>query len=478
MGACMSRNTGTPVSAVHAMDGRLVASVVAAGIMSFSGVVVETAMNVTFPTLMGEFGVDTATVQWITTGYLLVLSLIIPLSSHLKRRFPLKTLFVGAACAFLTGTLMAALSPSFAVLLAGRLVQGIGTGIALPLMFNIILEQVPKQNLGTMMGVGNLITAVAPAVGPSFGGFLVSSVSWRAVFWVLVPVIVIALVMGAVCIRQSSELEKARFDGKGMALIAVGFAAFIFAGSNASSAGWLAPQVLGLFGLTIVCISVFCIHSLHAEAPLLRVRVFGNPVFALSVACIVLTQLTTLGLGFLIPNMAQLSLKADAFTAGCLLVPGCVLGAVLSPIGGKILDRAGAKPPIVFGNLCILAAAVLFAAFGTHLTLSLIVAFYLLYTLGQGVYFGNTMTNGLAHLSPELAADGNAVTNTLQQLAGAVGTTFVSTIVATAQAGASDLATATAIGTASAFMLTAAFCIASTICVGIIFFALNNGEPR
>lgn len=473
----MSRN-GTTAAAERAMDGRLVASIVAAGLMSFSGVVVETAMNVTFPTLMGEFGVDTATVQWITTGYLLVLSLVIPLSSYLKRKCPLKALFVTAATAFLAGTLMAALSPSFAVLLAGRLVQGIGTGIALPLMFNIILEQVPEQNLGTMMGVGNLITAVAPAVGPSFGGFLVSSVSWRAVFWVLVPVIVAALVMGATCIRQSSELEDARFDGAGFALLAVGFAAFIFAGSNASSAGWLAPQVLGLFALSIVLIAVFCVHSLRAEAPLLRVRVFANPVFALSVACIVLTQLTTLGLGFLIPNMAQLSLGADAFTAGCLLVPGCVLGAVLSPIGGKILDRVGPKPPIVFGNLCVLVAALLFAAFGTRLTLLLIVGIYLLYTLGQGVFFGNTMTNGLAHLAPEVSADGNALTNTLQQLAGAVGTTFVSTIVASAQAGATDLAAATATGTANAFMLTAAFCIASTACVFVIFFVLKNGTRR
>lgn len=460
------------------MDGRLVASVVAAGLMSFSGVVVETAMNVTFPTLMGEFGIDTATVQWITTGYLLVLSLVIPLSSFFKRHFALKTLFAVAATAFLAGTIMAAVSPSFAVLLAGRLVQGIGTGIALPLMFNIILEQVPEKNLGTMMGVGNLITAVAPAVGPSFGGFLVSTVSWRAVFWVLVPVIVLALIMGLASIRQSSELEDAHFDGAGFALLAVAFAAFIFAGSNASSAGWLAPQVLGLFVLSIVCIAVFCRHSLKSEAPLLRVRVFGTPVFALSVACIVLTQLTTLGLGFLIPNFAQLVLGTDAFTAGCLLVPGCILGAVLSPVSGKILDRMGAKPPIVFGNLCILVAVVLFAAFGANLTVVTIVAFYLLYTLGQGTYFGNTMTNGLAHLEPALAADGNAVTNTLQQLAGAVGTTFVSTIVASAQLGATDMAAATATGTASAFMLTAAFCVVSTICVGVIFFVLKNGERR
>lgn len=116
------------------IDGKLVLSILAAGIMSFSGVVVETAMNVTFPTLMEEFGIGTSTVQWITTGYLLVLAIIIPASSYLKKRFTTKSLFVTAVCLFIIGTVMAAAAPVFPVLLAGRLIQGVGTGIALPMM--------------------------------------------------------------------------------------------------------------------------------------------------------------------------------------------------------------------------------------------------------------------------------------------------------------------------------------------------------
>lgn len=129
------------------IDAKLILSIIAAGIMSFSGVVVETAMNVTFPTLMKEFNIDTATVQWITTGYLLVLACIIPASSYLKKRFTTKSLFVTAICLFIIGTVMAAAAPVFSLLLAGRLIQGIGTGIALPLMFNIVLEQVPEERL-------------------------------------------------------------------------------------------------------------------------------------------------------------------------------------------------------------------------------------------------------------------------------------------------------------------------------------------
>ena len=142
------------------IDLKLILSIVATGIMSFSGVVVETAMNVTFPSLMEEFQIGTSSVQWITTGYLLVLAVIIPTSSYLKKRFRMKALFMTAIILFIIGTVLAAVTPVFSLLLLGRLIQGVGTGIALPLMFNITMEQVPEEKLGVMMGTASLITAM------------------------------------------------------------------------------------------------------------------------------------------------------------------------------------------------------------------------------------------------------------------------------------------------------------------------------
>ena len=208
------------------IDGKLVLSILAAGIMSFSGVVVETAMNVTFPTLMEEFGIGTSTVQWITTGYLLVLAIIIPASSYLKKRFTTKSLFVTAVCLFIIGTVMAAAAPVFPVLLAGRLIQGVGTGIALPMMFNIVLEQVPEDRLGLMMGIASLITAMAPAVGPSLGGVIVSWFGWRMIFVVLLPLLVLSFIFGVTSIRQVTETKKISFQVVDYLLIAVGFAPY------------------------------------------------------------------------------------------------------------------------------------------------------------------------------------------------------------------------------------------------------------
>ena len=255
------------------IDAKLIFSIIAAGIMSFSGVVVETAMNVTFPTLMEEFSIGTSTVQWITTGYLLILAMIIPASSYLKKRFTLKKLFVTAICLFLVGTIMAAVTPVFSLLLLGRLIQGVGTGIALPLMFNIVLEQVPAKKLGLMMGIASLITAMAPAVGPSVGGMLVSNFGWRMIFISLIPLLLLSFFLGVFSIRQVTATEKISFQWLDYIFLAAGFACFIFATSTASEAGWISVQVLGLLAASIICIVIFCLRCKKSETPLIDIRV-------------------------------------------------------------------------------------------------------------------------------------------------------------------------------------------------------------
>lgn len=447
------------------IDVKLILSIIAAGIMSFSGVVVETAMNVTFPTLMAEFDIGTSTVQWITTGYLLILAVIIPASSWLKRRFTTKQLFVTAITLFLIGTILAAAAPVFSVLLAGRLIQGVGTGIALPLMFNIILEQVPYEKIGFMMGVASLITAIAPAVGPSFGGMLVTHFGWRTIFLALLPLLLLSFFFGVTSIRQVTETAKVPFQTTDYLLLVIGFACFIFGINRASDSGWLSAPVLVLLLIAILALALFYRRSLHETEPLLRVQVFHTLPFTLSVLVLILVQFICLGMGFLIPNYAQLVSGENAFLAGCLLLPGCILGAIFSPISGRVLDRFGAKRPILLGNASILLSTICFSLFLKNSTTLAIVIFYIFFAAGQGFTVGTSMTNGLKHLPDAQSSDGNAVINTLQQLAGAVGTSVVSTIVASAQAADPDnLALGTQIGTQSSFLVLAVLAVLMICC--------------
>ena len=460
------------------LDTRLLLSIVAAGIMSFSGVVVETAMNVTFPTLMREFSIGTSLVQWITTGYLLVLALIIPTSAYLKRRFSTRRLFITAVSSFLGGTLLAAWSPSFFVLLFGRLLQGIGTGIALPMMFNIILEQVPGERLGFMIGVASLITAMAPAVGPSLGGLIVSYFGWRMIFVSLLPFLLLSAVLGIKNIRQAGTLAPCKFNLGLYLLLIIGFSSLIFATTLASADGWLSGKVLSLFALCIAALALFYRLSRKSSAPLLRVEIFRYAPYALSTISLLLVGFICLGLGFLIPNYAQLVSGTDAFTAGCLLLPGCLLGAALAPISGRLLDKFGAKRPILLGNLSILLSVVCYSLYPGELSSLLFIVFYLFFAFGQGFSMGTIMTNGLSQLPEELNADGNAAMNTLLQLAGAVGTAVISTIVAAAQASEpTSLAHATMVGSRHGFYVLAASAVI-ILCCSLRVFALIKKQAK
>ena len=455
------------------LDRGLLLSIVATGLMSFTGVVIETAMNVTFPTLMQEFGIHLSTVQWITTGYLLMLAIIIPTSAYLKQRFLSRRLFLFANLVFLLGTVMGCFSPTFPVLLLGRLLQGIGTGVALPLMFNIVMEQAPKDKIGMMMGTATLVVAMAPAVGPSVGGMIVNDYGWRMIFLSLLPVIVFSLLCGLTSIRQSSALGHPSFPLLSYLLLASGFSCFLVAASLAGSLGWMDSEVIGFFAASFLLLGIFCRRSLRETSPLLHLQTFGNLPFTLSVISLLLLQFICLGIGFFIPNFAQIVLGENAFVAGCILLPGCLLGAILAPISGRLLDRFGARRPILLGCFFILCSVSLFYGHINNAAVGVLTAIYVVFTLGQGFSSGNIMVSGLNRLPLHLKADGNAIFNTLQQLAGAIGTAIISTIVAMPQADfPGNLAKATATGSENACLL---LCVLALLLFFLMYRATKNG---
>ena len=454
-------------------DGRFFLSIAATGILSFVGVVIETAMNVTFPTLMQEFSVTTDTVQWLTTGYLLVLACIIPVSGFLKRRFPMKRLFVCAAALFIIGTILDGQATSITAMIIGRMLQGGGTGVALPLMFNIVIEQAPQDKMGLMMGAAMLVCALAPAVGPSVGGFIVTHFGWRMIFWCLLPVLVLSLCAGAYAIRQSSDYGKTPFDFLGWLCLAFSFTCFILACTRLDKLAAQAVPIAGLLVLTLLGLYAFYQHEEKrkktGKAALINLDVFTRPSFVFSVFGVVGMQFVVLAIGFLIPNFSQLVSGETAFRAGCILLPGCLVGAALAPISGRIYDWLGARRPILTGSILALVSVILFNLLLPSASTLVLTCIYVIYTIGQGLSVGNILTFGLSQLPMPLRSDGNAVFNTLQQLAGAIGTAAAAAIVAAAQHGAADFTLATADGTKTAFVMLLLISAAQGLCMVCAF---------
>ncbi|MCR5667066.1 MAG: DHA2 family efflux MFS transporter permease subunit [Eubacterium sp.] len=446
------------------LDARLILAIVATGLMSFCGVLVETAMNVTFPTLMEEFQIGTSTVQWITTGYLLVLAIIVPTSSFFNKKCKMKTLFLAAIILFIAGTLLAAVAPTFALLLGGRLIQGVGTGLALPLMYNIILQQTPHEKMGMMMGVGMMITGVAPAIGPTVGGLMVETYGWRTIFLVLLPFLVFSLIAGLFAIRQSSELSKPSFDIGGYLLLAGAFATLIIGCSMAGSYGWISVPCLSLIAVAVVCMLFFIKKSKKTKHALINLKVFRNKTFTFSLGAYSLTFFMILSVSYLIPNFTQLAIGQSALVAGLIMLPGSILTMLLSPISGKIYDRVGARLPLTLGSLVVVAAQIIFFIVVRHASVPVLIGVYLVFAFGQCMVIGNSMTHGINALAPQLNADGNAVYNTATQLFGAIGTSIISSIVAASQA-TMDMTLGTITGTAHGFILLIVLAIVSVISI-------------
>jgi len=434
------------------VDLKLILAVIAAGLLSFCGVIVETAMNVTFPVLMRQFSINTATVQWLTTAYLLVVAIIVPISSFLKRRFRTKTLFVTANLLFMAGLLIDASAANFDSLVLGRIIQGLGTGIALPLMFNIILDWVPDQQKGMLMGVGTLITAIAPALGPTFGGLVISSLGWHWIFILLLPLLIVSLVFGCYAIRQAEPTVKTSFDVLGWLMIMLVFVGFTLAFSNLQNLSQQPGLIIGALVIGVLGLIGFVQRTRRTSQPLISLEIFKARSFDWHLLGFFLVQINALGLAFILPNYIQIVTGKSALLAGLFVLPGAAIGAAFAPLGGRLLDRFGAVKPILTGATILVIAIALFTVFGLRLTGMLILWFYILLMIGMGLTMGNTMTSGLSQLSLDQQADGNAVFNTLQQFAGATGTSIVSVLITLVQTHSSGtLAQRTALGSTVGF---------------------------
>lgn len=413
---------------------KVIGAIIAAGIMSFCGVTVETATNIIFPALSQQFKVGTSTVQWMTTAYLLTVAIVISLSAIFKKNFKTKSLFLTANLAFILGLVIDGILSfavtSFPLLLVGRVIQGIGTGIALPLMFNIILTEVPEDKIGMMMGVGALITAIAPAVGPIFGGAVSDALSWHFIFIFLLPLLLISLILGIVSIPKQQKPAGVKLDFLSLIWIVLTFSGIVFGFSALSK-----NMSLAIILMVIAVIAGWLLfhRSDRIQNPILNLKIMQNHNFTQHTVAFFSLQLLTLGFSFILPNYLQIVNGQSATGAALFCLPGAVIGAVFAPFAGKLLDDYGARRPIWIGASCDVFALLMFAIFGMHLANWMILCFYFIYMIGVGLSFGNIMTDGLTHLKMQQQADGNAVFNTLMQLSGAVSTAVVSTIVAHAQ---------------------------------------------
>ena len=459
---------------------RLIALLVGA---AFVVILNETIMSVALPELMVEFAVTAATAQWLTTAFMLTMAVVIPFTGWLLVRLPLRIVFVIAMSTFTGGTLFASLAVVFPMLVAGRVVQAVGTAIMIPLLMTTVLNVVPADRRGRTMGVISIVIAVAPAIGPTMGGLVLEVLSWRWMFWSVLPIGIVALVAGAVLIRNVTEPRPIPLDVLSGVLSAVGFAGLIFGlssiGEAASGNALISPWIP--VGIGAVALAVFVWRQLALkDFALLDVRAFWFPTFTVSLVLMLVSMMSLFGTLILLPLYMQQVLGTSTLNSGLALLPGGLIMGVLGWFVGRAFDRIGPRPLIIPGS--ILASAGLwgmFATFSDDSSLALVVTWHIVLSVGLAFLFSPLMTSALGSLPPHLYSHGSALLNTLQQVAAAAGTALFITvmtlgIVSGAESGLGDAA-AQMTGVHNALLLGA---VISLIPVIGVFFVRNSAQTE
>lgn len=431
-----TRKTAEP--AVPAGGTRVIALLV---IAAFVVILNETVMSVALPELMDDFAISASTAQWITTAFMLTMAAVIPISGYLLTRLPLRTVFMIAMTSFLLGTLLAALAPTFPVLVAGRVVQAVGTAIMMPLLFTTVLNVVPAHRRGRTMGVISIVIAVAPATGPTLGGVILDALDWRWMFWIMLPIAAIALVLGATMIRNVTETRDLPLDVLSVILAALGFAGLVFglssigsaAEGNALVAPWI-PLAVGVLSLAVFTWRQLGLRD-HA---LLDVRAFGTPTFTISLVMMCTGMMGMFGTLIVLPIYLQSVLGLDAMHTGLTLLPGGLLMGVMGLIVGRLFDRFGARPLVVPGTAVVATALWGMTTLTAESTQSTVIAWHMLLNGGLSFMFSPLMTSALGSLPRRLYSHGSAILSTLQQVAGAAGTAVFITVMTTATLAGAD----------------------------------------
>ncbi|WP_111720925.1 DHA2 family efflux MFS transporter permease subunit [Homoserinimonas sp. OAct 916] len=451
-------------------------------VSAFVVILNETIMSVALPVLMADLRIPASAAQWLTTAFLLTMAIVIPITGFLLQRFHTRSIFIAAMTFFSIGTLICALAPGFEALVGGRIVQACGTAIMLPLLMTTVMTLVPPSSRGKTMGNISIVMSVAPAIGPTLSGLILHVLDWRWLFWLVLPIAIIALVMGAARIQNVTTPRRLAIDVLSVMLSAFAFGGLIFGLSSLGEAArgtvlvppWI-PLVTGAIALVSFITRQLWLQ--RSDRSLLDLRTFRSSNFTVATLMLAISMLSLFGMIIALPLYVQNVLQMDALATGLLLFPGGLLMGLLAPLVGRIYDARGPRLLVVPGS--IIVSAVFWGAtrMDENTPFLFVLVLHLGLSVGLALLFTPLFSASLGSLKPQLYSHGSAIIGTVQQLAGAAGTALFITVmtvqsVALTAEGATGVAAAAG-GIQSAFMAGA---ILSLLAVVAAFFVRKPAD--
>lgn len=392
---------------------------------TFCTVLNQTLLATAFPTLMKEFDISASTIQWLTTGFLLVNGIMIPISAWLINSFSSKKLYISAMTTFLIGTIICFIAQNFPVLLAGRLIQAVGVGLSMPLLQNIMLTIFPPEKRGSAMGMAGIVIGLAPALGPTLSGWIIDHYSWRDLFGMVIPIVILVLVLALFFMKSVIELTHPKIDTISVILSTIGFGSLLYGFSSVGDKGWLSKEVLGFLIIGIIFIFLFSKRQLKIEHPFLELRVFKSKIFTIAAVLAGVTNMAMIGAEMVLPLYIQNIRGESAFHSGLMLLPGALVMGLMMPITGAIFDKRGARKLAITGMFILTSATLPFAFLTSKTSVIVIVVLYAIRMFGISMVMMPVTTSGMNALPAHLISHGTAVNNTFRQVASSIGTAIL-----------------------------------------------------
>lgn len=407
-------------------------------VATFVVILNETIMNVALPRLMVDLGVDAPTVQWLSTGFLLTMAVVIPTTGFILQRMSTRAVFMLAMGLFSSGTALAAVAPDFTLLLLARIIQAGGTAIMLPLLMTTILTLVPVARRGAVMGNVSIAISVAPAMGPTVSGLILEHFTWRFMFVFVLPVALAAFAIGAKYLTNVGEAENSKLDILSVLLTVPAFGGLVYGLSQIGGGhggGQAGPGVAAIAALVVgvVALAVFVGRQVglqKGKSPLLDLRAFKFRMFTVSVLLLVVAMMALFGGVILLPLYLQEVRGLGSLETGLSLLPGGLAMGLLGPVIGRLFDKVGPLPLTVAGSLLLVLSLWQFSMLDAETAIPWIIALHVGLSFGLALLFTPAFTTGLNPLPKHLHSHGSAIMNTSQQVAGAAGTALLVSVYA------------------------------------------------
>ena len=406
----------------------IVAAVVVVGVIM--SILDTTIVNVALETLSRELDAPLSTIQWVSTGYLLALATVIPLSGWMTERFGSKRIWMISVLLFGLGSALCGLAWSAESLIVFRVLQGFGGGLIMPTGMALLAQTAGVGRVGRVMSVVGVPMLLGPILGPVIGGVIVDSVSWRWIFYVNVPIAAAALVLASRLLKaDAGRADAGRLDWVGLALLSPGLAGIVFGLSESESHGGFGdPVVWAPIVAGVVLVALFVRHAWGAPRPLIDVRLFRDRVFAAAAGTTFLVGGALFGAMIILPLYYQVARGESALTAGLLMAPQGVGAAMAMPIAGRLTDRLGGGRVAVVGLLILIVGTIPFAFLEAGTSYTLLAFLLVLRGLGIGASMMPAMAAAYATLETSAVPRATSALNVMQRIGGSLGTALLAVV--------------------------------------------------